>query len=106
MTVNEASRQADVASSWKTPLVGFADAVDPRFGKLKTAVRPSHGLPEALLPGASTVIAYFLPFDPAIPRSNHRGDYASETWAVAYIETNRLIATINAKINELLEQKY
>ena len=31
--------------AWKTPLVGFADAGDPLFGELKTAVRPSHGLP-------------------------------------------------------------
>jgi epoxyqueuosine reductase QueG len=52
----------------------FADAGDPLFGELKKAVR-SHpmGLPGDLLPGARTVIAYFLPFDPAIPRSNHRG---------------------------------
>jgi epoxyqueuosine reductase QueG len=62
-----------MASTWKTPLVGFADAQDPLFGQLKKAVRPSHGLPGDLLPGARTVIAYFLPFDPAIPRSNHRG---------------------------------
>jgi hypothetical protein len=49
------------------------------------------------------VIAYFLPFDPAIPRSNHRGTFSSEAWAVAYIETNRLIAGINERINGLLE---
>ena len=105
MTVKEASGQADIASSWKTPLVGFADAGDPLFGELRTAVRPSHGLPGDLLPGARTVIAYFLPFDPAIPRSNHRDDYASETWAVAYIETNRLIAGINERICSLLEHE-
>ena len=103
MTVKEASCHAKIASSWKTPLVGFADAVDPLFGELKTAVRPSHGLPGDLLPGACTVIAYFLPFDPAIPRSNHRGTFSSESWAVAYIETNRLIAGINERVNQLLE---
>ena len=101
--VEAASQQADMASAWKTPLVGFADAGDPLFGKLKTAVRPSHGLPGDLLPGARTVIAYFLPFVPAIPRSNHWGTFSSEAWAVAYIETNRLIAGINERINGLLE---
>ena len=105
ITVKEASCHAEIASSWKTPLVGFADAGDPLFGELKTAVRPSHGLPEDLLPGARTVIAYFLPFDPSIPRSNHRGTFSSEAWAVAYIETNRLIAVINERLNELLEHK-
>jgi epoxyqueuosine reductase QueG len=102
--VDAASRQADMASSWQTPLVGFADARDPRFSELKRVVRPSHGLPGDLLPGARTVVAYFLPFDPVIPRSNHRGRFSSETWAVAYIETNRLIATINGRICDLLEQ--
>ena len=105
MTVKEASCHAEIASSWKTPLVGFADALDPRFGELKRAVRSSHDLPGDLLHGARTVIAYFLPFDPSIPRSNHRGTFSSEAWAVAYIETNRLIAGINERINWLLEQE-
>ena len=101
--VEQTNQQPDMASAWKTPLVGFADAGDPLFGELKTVVRPSHGLPGDLLPGACTVIAYFLPFDPAIPRSNHRGSFSSESWAVAYIETNRLIAGINERVNRLLE---
>lgn len=105
MTVKEASCHAEIASAWKSPLVGFADAGDPLFGELKTAVRPSHDLPGDLLPGARTVIAYFLPFDPAIPRSNHRGGFSSQAWAVAYIETNRLIGGINDRINTLLEQE-
>lgn len=102
--VKAAGKQADTASAWKMPIVGFANAGDLCFGKLKTAVRPAHGLPEDLLPGARTVIAYFLPFDPAIARSNHRGVFSSEAWAVAYIETNRLIASINEQINGLLER--
>ena len=104
-TVEDASQQAAMVSAWKNPLVGFADAQDPLFGQLKKAVRPSHDLPGDLLPGARTVIAYFLPFDPAIPRSNHRGAFSSEAWAVAYIETNQLIGGINDRINTLLEQE-
>ncbi len=103
--VEQASRQSDIVSAWKKPLVGFADAGDPLFDELKTAVRPTHGLPGDLLPGARTVIAYFLPFEPSIPRSNHRGTFSSESWAVAYIETNRLITFINERINELLEHE-
>ncbi|BBO70625.1 (Fe-S)-binding protein [Desulfosarcina alkanivorans] len=101
--VDEANRQAGIASAWQTPLVGFADAGDPLFDELPEAIRPSHALPGDLLPGARTVIAYFLPFDPAIARSNHRGAFSSEAWAVAYIETNRLIASINDRMNTLLE---
>lgn len=83
-TVEAANRQARIIPAWKVPIVGFADAEDPLFAQLKTAVRTSHGLPEDLLPGACSVIAYFLPFDRAICRSNHRGTFSSEAWAVAY----------------------
>ncbi|MBC2713508.1 MAG: epoxyqueuosine reductase [Desulfosarcina sp.] len=103
--VADASDQSEMASAWKKPVVGFADAGNPLFGKLKKAVRTSHSLPGDLLSGARTVIAYFLPFDPSIPRSNHRGEFSSESWAVAYIETNRLIAGINERINSLLEHE-
>ncbi len=99
----EAGREPQVATAWKTPIVGFADAGDPLFSRLKRVVRDSHSLPGDLLPGARTVIAYFLPFDKAIARSNHRGAFSSEAWAVAYIETNRLIAEINERLNRLLE---
>jgi epoxyqueuosine reductase QueG len=101
--VEEASEHNETATAWLRPLVGFADAGDPLFGQLKTAVRPSHSLPGDLLAGARTVIAYFLPFDHAIARANHRGGFSSETWAVAYIETNRLIAEINERLHEILE---
>jgi epoxyqueuosine reductase QueG len=100
--VVDANRRAEIKSAWKTPIVGFADAGDPLFDQLKQAVRPTHDLPQDLLPGARTVIAFFLPFDSGIPRSNHRGAFSSKAWAVAYIETNRLIATINECINDLL----
>jgi len=101
--VEETNRQAQIKSAWKTPIVGFAAADDPLFGDLKQAVRATHSLPGDLLPGARTVIAYFLPFDPKIPRANHRGAFSAEIWAVAYVETNRLIAAINERINGLLE---
>ena len=85
-------------TSWKTPLIAVADADDELFPQLKKVVRPTHALPEDLLPGARSVIAYFLPFDERIPRSNRIGRLASEEWAVAYIETNALIDAINGRL--------
>lgn len=102
--IASASQDKAIRSTWEEPIVGFADADDPLFGKLKEAVRPSHSLPGDLLPGARTVIAYFLPFDREIARANHRGVMSAEAWAVAYVETNRLIAWINNGINNVLEQ--
>ena len=51
-----------IKSEWKEPVIKYADAADPLFDKLKEAVSEDHLLPEDILPGARTVIAYFIPF--------------------------------------------
>jgi len=93
---------AEGKARWKNPLVAFADAADPMFSRLKEAVSPSHALPEDLLPGAGTVIVYFIPFVREIVLSNSGGRTASEMWAEAYVETNRLVRDINDHLALLL----
>ncbi|HOX00558.1 MAG TPA: epoxyqueuosine reductase [Deltaproteobacteria bacterium] len=77
------------------PLTGFASALDPLFQKLRKAVSPSHLLPEDLLPSAQSVVAFFIPFERAVARSNVSGGPASREWARAYVDTNRLIEGVN-----------
>ncbi len=90
---------------WKRPLVAFASAQDPLFPKLKEWVRPSHALPRDLLPTAKTVIAYFLPFENRVQKENaQEGFYPSRSWAVAYIETNRLIRDLGDHLKHFLEK--
>jgi epoxyqueuosine reductase QueG len=88
---------------WKPPIVGFADAENLLFPILKRVVSPDHLLPKDLLPSAKTVIAFFLPFDKQVATSNIAGIMASEKWAVAYIETNKLITAICEQLKEFLE---
>lgn len=94
-----------VRTCWGEPLVRFAWAQDPLFKQLKKVVRASHALPQDLLPNAQTVIVYFLPFDKGIPRRNRHDYYASREWAVAYVETNRLIIDINHRLAAVLREK-
>lgn len=89
---------------WQAPLVAFASAEDPRFHQIKKWGQPAHQLPTDLLPEARTVVAYFLPFLPAIPQSNRNGRLASRQWGNAYIQTNQLIAHLNAFLKAQLEQ--
>ncbi len=90
---------------WKKPLVGFASVNDPLFPRLKEWVRPSHALPQDLLPTGKTVIVYFLPFENRVQKENDReGFYPSRSWAVAYIETNRLIHDLNDHLQHFLEE--
>ncbi len=46
---------------YRTPLVAYARADDPRFEKLASLV-PGHLYPRDLLPAAKSVCVFFLPF--------------------------------------------
>lgn len=87
------------------PLVCFAGAGDPLFPRLKDIISPTHALPADLLPGAETVIAYFIPFDPETEKSNRTGKFSSVRWAEDYIETNKMIAALNDHLLRILEGK-
>jgi epoxyqueuosine reductase QueG len=89
---------------WQAPIVGFASADDPLFDRLKEVVRPTHATPEDLLPGAKSVIAYFLPFSKSLHRANAAtAGHCPRSWAVAYQETNQLIVDTNNQLGEELE---
>lgn len=91
-------------SNWEEPLVAFANAHDPLFLKLKATISETHKLPIDLLEDAETVISYFVPFQKEIALSNVGGENCSEKWAIAYIETNKLIADLNNCLSQELEK--
>jgi epoxyqueuosine reductase QueG len=97
--------RSSAETHWKRPLVAFASVEDPLFLKLKEVVRPSHALPHDLLPTGKTVVVYFLPFENDIHKENARaGFYPARSWAVAYVETNRLIRDLGNHLKEFLER--
>ncbi len=98
--------QAGTVTDYRTPLVGFVAANDPRFSELRQVAEPTHMLPQDLLPGASSVISFFLPFAHWVVEANagHKKKVARE-WAEAYVETNALIGRITAYLIELLAEQ-
>ncbi len=82
--------------------MGFAGTSDPFFPRLKEIVAPAHLEPEDLLPGAQTVISYFIPFSEEVISSNINGRFCSPEWAAAYIETNELIEALNQELKKEL----
>ncbi|MBZ9686864.1 epoxyqueuosine reductase [Clostridium estertheticum] len=105
--VKNYSETRDVQTKWKEPLVAYSDAMDNMFYDLKDVVSPSHALPKDFLPDAKTVVAYFIPFDEEVVKSNIEGKKSSQIWAKAYIETNQLILDLNTFIkNELQKSGY
>jgi len=103
--VKNYSEQTSIKTRWKKPLVGFASANDPLFLKLKEIVSPNHALPQDLLPTCKTVVVYFIPFEDIIEESNAKEElFPSLSWAVAYIETNRLIKELGNYLKNFLEK--
>jgi epoxyqueuosine reductase QueG len=92
-------------SAYRTPLVGFAQADNPGFARLKEVVGPGHLLPQDLLPGARSVAAFFLPFTRDLTSIHRRNPYPSREWAAAYIQTNELISSICRTLVEELGKR-
>ena len=99
--INEAVQKS--AFGFGEPLIGYADPNDPLFQELKR-LHPHHILPKDLLEDAKTVVAFYLPFELDIAKSNRGGDRVSEKWAGAYISANILINKICMLLTEKLKE--
>ena len=89
-------------TSWKTPVVGIADASDEKFPLLKEIIHPEHALPQDIVPGARSVLVYFVPFSEEIVKSNVSGEESSREWDLACIHTNQLLIELNRNLHEKL----
>ncbi|AFV11184.1 4Fe-4S ferredoxin [Thermacetogenium phaeum DSM 12270] len=89
---------------YRAPLIGFASADNPGFGKLSAVAGRGHLRPQDLLPGARSVVAFFLPFSEELVLRHKKHPFISREWAEAYIETNRLIAAICQHLCEELRR--
>jgi epoxyqueuosine reductase len=97
---------AEATTGYRQPLVGFVAADDPRFAELQHVAEPSHMLPGDLLPGARSVVSFFLPLAPEVVEANARErERVAQGWAVAYVETNHLIGQITAHLIAALAQQ-
>ena len=105
-TVHRQVSGAGTVTEYREPLVGFASASDPRFPDLCRVVHPTHMLPQDLLPGARSVVSFFLPFAPWIVEANTQDrEQVAREWAVAYVETNALIGRVTARLAEALARR-
>jgi hypothetical protein len=85
------SNANNTRTKWLEPVIGFADTEDPLFEALKTIVSPTHALPDEIVPGAKSVVAYFMPFERYVNESNIPEEESSIEWDYAYIETNQML---------------
>jgi len=98
--------KAGTETRYRQPLVGFADAADPRFLQLREIAEPTHLLPGDLLPTARSAISFFLPFAKEIVRANRAEPrQVARGWALAYVETNALINRIAQRLITALAER-
>lgn len=104
--VTQRREELQPANYWQKPLLAVAAADDPLFDRLREVVDPEHAMPGDLLPGARSVIVFFIPFQPELGRDNDREEFfASRSWAESYVITNQLIASINARLKSRLQEE-
>ena len=90
------------------PIFAVADAHDPLFAKMKEPgiIGPHYLTPEEWLPGAQSVISFFLPFTEAVRNSNRKyGGWPSSEWQHARIEGELAIGQWKRYIASLLESE-
>lgn len=81
---------------FREPLVACALATDPLFDQVADFVGPHHLKPTDLLPEVKSVISCFIPYSAKVVESNRQaGEAVSEEWALAYLESRRLAATVS-----------
>lgn len=93
---------------YDAPIWGYADGKDPMFKDLKKeeAVGPQFLLPEEWLPGAQSVISFFLPFTEEVKKSNWTdGPEPSPQWLHARIEGQRFVIAVCNEIRRLLMEE-
>ena len=64
------------------PLLAVADAEDPLWARLKAAevIGPEHRSPGEWLPGARSVVSYFLPYSETVRRANRGQGTTATEW--------------------------
>lgn len=99
--IDDFASRGDSINWWNGLLLATA-RIDARFDILKEVVAEDHLLPQELLPGAKSVIVYFIPFRKNLVVSNIQGEMASRDWAQSYVDTNSLIADLNQYLSTSL----
>ena len=87
------------------PLIGFASADDQLFRDYRTIIGDFHLLPEELLPGAATVIAWILPISRTVRESNRlQKDLPSREWSLTRFHGEAINGDLRRYIVEWLKE--
>lgn len=91
---------------WELPLIGVASSTDPLWNVLKApdVVGPHHKSPDEWMPGAKSVISYFLPYTERIRIANRINDVTATEWLYGRWEGELFNEALRAFIVELVKK--
>lgn len=90
---------------FRTPLVGFSAADDPRYHALKEIVGDWVREPVELFPDAKSVISYFVPFTKLVARSTRKTERETPLWGEAYVVMNAAFDHISQAVCAYLDEE-
>jgi epoxyqueuosine reductase QueG len=83
--VEDMVTNAETETNYRQPLLGFADAKDDDFEKLKEIIAPEYKLPTDILSDAKTVISFFIPFAKEVVKANAQHEKCAPEWAISVL---------------------
>lgn len=95
----------DMMQIWEQPLINVAGASDLLWEKLKEpeVIGPHHLTPKEWLPGAKSVISYFLPYTEQVRSSNRLKGLPSKEWLYGRYEGDIFNNELRRLIIKLVE---
>ncbi len=88
------------------PLVGIATVGDELFSNLKSPelVGKNHLLPQEWLPGARSVISYFIPFSDEVRLANRKKGLPAKEWLYGRVKGQQFNEALSKRIARLCEE--
>jgi epoxyqueuosine reductase QueG len=90
------------------PIIGFADATDPYFERLKKpeAIGEHHNTPAEWLPESKSIVSYFFPWSEDIKESNRKDAvHCSLEWTEARIEGEAFLVAVGEFLKAEIEKE-
>lgn len=89
------------------PLMAVASAHDPLFLELKDSlvIGPHHLTPTEWLPGARTVLSYFLPFSSVIREKNRISGFPAQEWLYGRIEGEEVNDALRKYLSSIVQEE-